>query len=78
MDSPLGPPTLGSASCHLSCPLNTPVAPIDIDDTSVIPIEIKDVETSADNSMPASGLGHGGRSPLPRKKKKCFKQICSM
>jgi hypothetical protein len=68
MDSPLGPPTLGSASCHLSSHLNTPVTPIEIEDTSVTPIEIEDVETSADKSIPASGLGHGGRPPLPRKK----------
>jgi hypothetical protein len=33
------------------------------------PIEIKDVETSATGSMPASGLGRGGQPPLPRKKR---------
>jgi hypothetical protein len=58
MDSPLGTPSLGSDSCHLSSPLNTPVTPI----------EIEDVETSAAGSMLVSGHGRGGRSPFPRKK----------
>jgi hypothetical protein len=44
MDSPLGTPSLDSASCHISSPLNTPVTPIEIEDTSVTPIEIEDVE----------------------------------
>jgi hypothetical protein len=70
MDSPLGSRSLGSASCHLSSPLNTPVTSIEIEDTPVTPIEIEDIETSVAGSMPASGLGRGGRSPLPRKKKK--------
>jgi len=78
MDSPLGTPSLDSASCHLSSPLNTPMTPIEIEDTPVTPIEIKDVETSAAKSMPVGGHGCGGRPPLPKKKKKCFKQICSM
>jgi hypothetical protein len=59
MDSPLGTPSLDSASCHLSSPLSTPVTPIEIDD----------VETSAAGSMPAGGHGRGGRPPLPRKKR---------
>jgi len=59
MDSPLGSPSLGSASCHLSSPLHTPVTPIEIEDTLVTPIEIEDVETSAAGSMPTSGLGRG-------------------
>jgi len=49
--------------------MNTPMTPIEIEDTSVTPIEIEDVETSTDRSMPASGLGRGGRPPLPRKKR---------
>jgi hypothetical protein len=69
MDSPLGSPSLGSASCHLSSPLNTSATPIEIEDTPVTPIEIEDVETSTTGSMPASGLGRGGRLPLPRKKR---------
>jgi hypothetical protein len=77
MDSPLGSPSLDSASYHLSSPMNTSMTPIEIEDTPMTPIEIEDVKTSDAGSMPASGLGRGGRPPLPRKKK-YFKQICSM
>jgi hypothetical protein len=49
MDSPLGTPSLGSTSCHLSFPLNT----------LVTPIEIEDVETSAAGYMPVRGHGRG-------------------
>ncbi|XP_062158668.1 protein neprosin-like [Alnus glutinosa] len=52
MDSLLGTPSLGSDSCHLSSPLNTPVTPIKIEETQVTPIKIEDVETSAARSMP--------------------------
>jgi hypothetical protein len=69
MDSPLGTPSLDSASCHLSSPLNTPVTLIEIEDTSMTPIEIEDVETSATESMPVDGHGRGERPPLPRKKR---------
>jgi len=68
MDSPLGTPSLDSASCHLSSPLNTPVTPIEIEDTPVTPIEIEDVETSATESMLVGGHCPGGRPPLPSKK----------
>jgi hypothetical protein len=78
MDSHLGTPSLGSDCCHLSSPLNTSVTLIEIEDTPVTPIEIEDVETSAAGSMPVGGHGCGGRPPLPKKKKKCFKQICSI
>jgi hypothetical protein len=69
MDSPLGTPSLDSASCHISSPLNTPVTPIEIEDTPVTPIEIEDVETFAAGSMPVGGRGRGGQPPLPRKKR---------
>jgi hypothetical protein len=59
MDSPLGTPSLGSASCHLSFPLNTLVTPIEIEDTPVTPTEIEDVETSTAGYMPVRGHGRG-------------------
>jgi hypothetical protein len=78
MDSPLGTPSVNGTSCHISSPLDTPVTPIEIEDTPVTPIEIEDVETSATGSMPVGGHGRGGRPPLLRKKKKCYKQICNV
>jgi hypothetical protein len=59
MDSPLSRPSLDSASCHLSSPLNA----------LVTPIEIEDVETFVVASMPVGGHVHGGRPSLPRKKR---------
>jgi hypothetical protein len=69
MDSLLGTPSLGSAYCHLSSPLNTPMTPIKIEDIPVTPIEIEDVKTSAGGSMLVGGHGCGGRPLLPRKKR---------
>jgi hypothetical protein len=58
MDLPLGPPSLDSVSCHLSSSLNTPVTPIEIEDTLVTPIEIENVEISAIGSMPTNIYAH--------------------
>jgi hypothetical protein len=59
MDSPLSTPSMDGTSCHLSSPLDTPLTPI----------EIEDVETFATGSMSVGGHGHGGRPPLPMKKR---------
>jgi hypothetical protein len=49
----------GSANCHSSLSMDTPMTPIEIDD----------VEISSVSSMPIDGRGGGGQPPLPKKRR---------
>ena len=49
----------GSAPCHPSLPMDTPITPI----------EIEDVEIFGASIMPIDGHGGSGQLPLPRKRR---------